>query len=147
MSTELSQDKEMEERIDELEDEIAQHPQLECDYNHLFVDGMYARTMLIPEGAIVTGKRHIKEHINIIVKGVAKVYTGDSMELITAPSIFVSKAGTRKAVFAIEDVIWTTIHTTEQTDPELAVEELTEKGRVHILKALEERKDEKLKLT
>jgi hypothetical protein len=103
--------------------------------------------MLIPEGIVVTGKRHLKEHLNIIVKGVAKVYTGDSMELITAPSIFVSKVGTRKAVYAVEDVIWTTIHTTEQTDPDLAVAELVEKGRVHVLKALEERKDEKLKLT
>lgn len=126
--------------IDKLEDVTSQCPQVETPLHHLFVDGMYARTMLIPEGTIVTGRRHKKEHINIIVKGSAKVYTGEEAQLITAPCIFVSKAGVRKAVFAVEDVIWTTIHTTELTDSDEAFEELTEKGRPHIHEALEAQK-------
>jgi hypothetical protein len=146
MSKELSQAKEMEERIDALEDELLKYPQVEGELNHLFVDGMYARTMLIPQGSLVTGKRHKRAHINIIVQGTAHVYTNEhEVEEVNAPAIFPSGEGVRKAVYAVDDVIWTTIHATKQTDVASAEDELVEKGRPHIVEALSQLQSKQLR--
>jgi hypothetical protein len=37
---------------------------------------------------------------------------------LDAPCTFVSEAGTKRAVYALEDTIWTTIHVTNETDLE-----------------------------
>ena len=46
------------------------------------------------------------------------------MEEFLAPYTFISKAGTKRLVFAFEETVWTTFHGTELTDPAQVEEEI-----------------------
>jgi hypothetical protein len=127
----------LEEDILKLEYELAKHPQVDIELSHLFNGGMYARTMYLPKGCLVTGRVHKTPHFNIIVQGHAVVYVdGDKVKEIIAPAIVPSDAGVKKVILALEDLIWTTIHTCKSTTPDEAVEEVTEPPRPEVLKLL-----------
>ncbi len=83
---------------------------------HHFAPGVYARELFIPKGVVLTGKIHKTEHINIVSQGKIAVATEDGQKIIEAPCIFVSKPGTKRAGYALEDTTWITIHVTEETD-------------------------------
>lgn len=84
--------------------------------SHHFAPGVYAREYFIPKDSLVVGKIHKTEHFNIVCKGKVKVSTEDGATVIEGPCVFVSKAGVQKAVLALEDTTWITIHVTESTD-------------------------------
>jgi hypothetical protein len=85
--------------------------ELEQEYNtHFFAPGVYGRQMLIPAGMCVVGKIHKHAHINVITKGVIKVVTEFGVDIYTGPRTWVSESGTKRAVYALEDTVWLTIH-------------------------------------
>lgn len=85
--------------------------ELEREFNqHHFAPEVYARTMLIPAGMCVVGKIHKHAHINVITRGVIKVVTEFGEDIFTGPRTWVSEPGTKRAVYAIEDTEWITIH-------------------------------------
>jgi len=84
--------------------------------NHYHCKGNYAREIFIPQGICVIGKIHKHEHINVLSKGSCWVVTEAGREKLEAPKTFISSAGIKRAVYAIEDTVWTTIHPTESTD-------------------------------
>ena len=93
---------------------------------HHFANGLYAREMEMPAGALLTGAVHKTSHFCILSKGRVLV-TGEDGELdLTAPAIIVSEPGTKRAMYAIEDSVWTNVHATNETDLDKLVEELTE---------------------
>lgn len=106
------------EQILQLEDVISKLPQVNLDDNtaHYFAPGIYTRLLVIPAGVVLTGKIHRHEIMNVLVSGTIKVTTDDGVEELTGPMIFNSKAGTKKAAYAITDVIWLNIHPTKLTD-------------------------------
>ena len=107
------------EKILQLEDAIRALPtQVKPVTLHHFAPGVYARECQIPAGVVLTGKIHKTEHLSIISKGVLDVYSNGVVTKITAPYTFVSKPGTKRGVYAYEDVVWTTIHVTDETDIE-----------------------------
>lgn len=84
---------------------------------HRFANNVYAREITIPAGSLVVGKIHTHGHLNVITKGrVAVVIIEDGVEEF-APHTFISKAGTKRLVFAFEETIWTTFHGTERLTP------------------------------
>jgi hypothetical protein len=87
-----------------------------CTLRHIFAPGSYAREMTIPKGTLIIGKIHKHAHLNIISKGKVRVATEFGPMSFEAPYTFVSDVGTKRAVYAIEDTIWTTIHVTTETD-------------------------------
>jgi hypothetical protein len=87
-----------------------------CPVTHHFAPGLYAREILLPAGSVVVGKIHRHAHINTISKGRVSVATEFGLQEYVAPYTFVSKPGTKRAVVAHEDTIWTTYHPTEETD-------------------------------
>lgn len=87
-----------------------------CPVRHIFAPGAYAREMTIPAGTIIIGKIHKHAHLNFITKGRAKVATEFGTIEIEAPHTFVSEPGTKRVVHALEDVVWTTVHVTDETD-------------------------------
>lgn len=127
-------------KILELEDKIAAMPQIEGKVDHLFSDGLYARTLYIPAGAVLTGKVHKRDHINFLMKGTIRVMTDEGMKLLEAPQIISSKKGIKRAGFAITDTEWTTVHATTATDVATVEDEIAEESRPHILKLLDEQK-------
>ena len=73
----------------------------------------YAREMMIPKGTLIIGKIHRHQHLNFISKGKVKVFTEFGEKYLTAPCTFVSEVGLKRAVYAEEDTLWTTVHLTE----------------------------------
>lgn len=78
----------------------------------------YAREMLIPKGTVIIGKIHRHQHLNFILKGQVSVATEFGKKYFTAPCVFVSEVGLKRAVYAEEDTIWVTVHLTEHSGEE-----------------------------
>lgn len=98
------------EQIRRLEAAMLEHPQIDIETRHYFADGLYAREITIPAGAIVTGKVHAAEHLNILSEGEITVWTEDGMKRLRAPCCLVSRPGTKRVGYAHERTVWTTIH-------------------------------------
>lgn len=105
-------------QILKLEAVMKQMPQVDLapHTHHHFAPGIYTRELFIPAGTVLTGAIHRHEIMNVLVSGTIKVTTDNGIELLTGPMIFNSQAGTKKAGFAITDVIWLNIHPTDLTD-------------------------------
>lgn len=99
----------MREMPDRLQDE-------DLPLKHTFAPGAYAREIFIPKGALVVGKIHRHAHLNILVEGRVALATEEGMREIEGPLTMVSAAGTKRALLALEDAIWITIHLTDKTD-------------------------------
>lgn len=104
------------EKIDALETLMLREPQVEIEPVHHFAHGLYAREITIKAGTLLTGKIHRTEHLNIISKGRIIVWTEDGMREVAAPFTMVSRPGTKRVGYALEDTVWTTIHATMETD-------------------------------
>jgi quercetin dioxygenase-like cupin family protein len=84
--------------------------------NHYHCAGNYAREIFIPKDTVMVGKIHRHEHINVISQGSCWVTTEEGTELLSAPLTFISLPHIKRAVYAVEDTVWTTIHPTDKTD-------------------------------
>lgn len=107
------------ERLMILEDAIRRElPPVELKHTDYFSKGVYARELFIPKGTVLTGKIHKYTNLNIMSMGELSVLTEDGIKRVKAPFTIVSPPGTKRAAYAHEDTIWTTIHGTELTDVE-----------------------------
>ena len=104
--------------IDEIEGRMAQNPLVECPLKHTFTPGLYARQIFMPAGTLVTSKIHRTRHQFIVSHGRVSVYNALTREVETyeAPYHGITEPGTRRILFNHTDVIWTTLHPTEETD-------------------------------
>lgn len=102
--------------VQNLEDELRKFPQLEIAPEHYFAPGLYGRQIMIPKGTILTGRRHLQGHINVISQGDITIVTDEGSQRIKGPFVLVSKPGTKRAGYAHEDTWWMTIHATAETD-------------------------------
>lgn len=90
---------------------------LEIEPVHYFADGIYGREVTLPAGSVAVGKIHKTAHLCVISKGVADVVDEfGNRRRLCAPATFVSPAGTKRAVHAIEETVWLVIHPTHETD-------------------------------
>ena len=95
--------------------------QIELPLKHHFAPGAYARECFVPAGTTVVGKIHRHAHINIISRGhgvVATEFGKMEYDARQGPYTFTSLPGTKRAVHAISETIWTTFHVTNATTPE-----------------------------
>lgn len=102
-----------------LESEMLKHEQIDIPVRHDFSPGIYARTIMIPAGTLLTGRIHKFEQINILSGGTIEVLTQDGMKKVTAPFIVVSPPGTKRVAYAHTDCTWTTVLATEEKDPDV----------------------------
>ena len=102
--------------MDNLEAAIIQHPEelIHGPLIHRFTDGMYIREIFMPAGSLWTSKIHKTEHPYVVSYGKASVSI-DAKEWheITAPYTGITKPGTRRILYILEDCIWTTFHRVE----------------------------------
>lgn len=115
------------EKVEALEALILKHPQVDLQTRHELSGGVYARTILIPAGTVLTGARHKKDHVNIVF-GDITVSTDDGMKRITGYNVIPTKAGMKRVGFAHADTAWTTVCQTELTDIEEIENELVEEA-------------------
>lgn len=115
------------EKVEALESLILQTPQVDLNTKHDLSGGVYARTILIPAGTVLTGATHKKDHVNIVF-GDITVSTDDGMKRITGYNVIPTKAGMKRVGFAHADTAWTTVCQTELTDIEAIENELVEEA-------------------
>ena len=110
--------------IQRLEDAMMGLPQIDLPLKHTFTTGVYSREIFLPKDSIVVGKIHRHDHLNFISHGKVTVLTKDGLQTISGPCTMVSSAGTKRAVYAHEDTVWTTIHA--NPDDEKDIDKLEE---------------------
>lgn len=130
--TEVVDARSMRERVERLEAIVENFPQVECPTRHKFAPGVYVREMFVPAGVIATGAVHKTEHLTIVV-GHCHLTTDDGTKEFSGYHSFVSKPGAKRAIYAIEDTIVSTIHPTEETDLDKLCELLTESKSEELL--------------
>lgn len=103
-----------------LEAEILKHPQVEMPVAHDHCDGVYARSMFIPAGTVATGAVHRGESFFVVRSGTLVAHTPDGPREYRAGHMSVTRAGDKRAVVAMTDVIVTTFHANpdNETDPQ-----------------------------
>ena len=114
--------------IREAQAEIEKYPQIEVPIKHHFSKDVYAREMTLPEGALIVGKIHKFENLNILSKGEVSVLSIDGVMRLKAPATFVGSVGAKRVIYAHSEVIWTTIHGTSETDVEKIEEQFIAKS-------------------
>lgn len=97
------------------------------DVHHHFSDGLYARELRIPADTVLIGHIHLQGQINFLLKGTIRVTTDDGVKTLTAPQIVVTGPGTKRAGYAITDVVWVTVSATNEKDPEIIREQIIAK--------------------
>ncbi len=113
------------EKVERLEQILLQGPQIDLKTTHKLSGGLYARTIQIPAGTVLTGAAHKKDHINI-VQGDITVSTDEGMKRLTGQHVMTTKAGNKRVGLAHGDTTWTTVCQTFLTDLEEIENELVE---------------------
>ena len=103
-------------RVMDLEALMKTMPQLEIPVKHHFAQGLYAREILIPKGAIIVGMIHRQSQLNFCLKGDISIVTEEGEKRFRAGEMIVSPPGTKRAAYAHEETIWTTVLGTYLTD-------------------------------
>jgi len=87
-----------------------------CPLKHSYGDGCYIREIFMPKGTLIISKIHKKTHPYFVMTGKASVVTEDGVEIIEAPHQGMTQAGTKRALYIHEDMIWTTVHVTKEIE-------------------------------
>ena len=116
----------MREKVEQLEEMMQAYDPAILPIKHHFADGIYAREMFIPAGVVLTGAVHKTNHMCILSVGHVRVATEDGPVELVGPAVLTAKPGTKRAIYALEDSVWTNIHATNETDVDKIVEDLTE---------------------
>ena len=107
------------EKLSILEEFSRLEEQVECPLNHTFAPGLYAREISVPKDTVVVTKLHKQDHFTFVLKGECSVYQNGEIKRIKAPCMFLTKAGTKRAVYVHEDTIWTTVHHNPNNETDL----------------------------
>jgi hypothetical protein len=107
---------------------MATHEQIELPVRHIFSAGVYARELFIPKGVMLTGKIHRFECLNVMAYGKMRVFSDNGEEepfILEGYNIMTSPPGLKRIGEALEDTLWTTFHSTDETDLDKLEELLT----------------------
>ena len=117
--------------INEIEKNMLKCEQIEIETKHTFSDGMYAREISAPAGALILGHEHKKPCLNILAQG--KMILKDSREdegrLIEAPYSFHTEPGIRKLAYVVEDVVFINVFRTDERDLDKLEDQLIVKSK------------------
>lgn len=100
------------EAVRDLEDAVLQLPQVKIDTAHALHAGMYARTIMIPAGVVITGVQ-IKIPTILIISGDALVYGDDGATQFTGYHVTLGAVGRKQAIYAVADTWLTMLFPTE----------------------------------
>lgn len=112
-------------KVARLESEMMRMEQVPIKTTHHFHAGMYARTICIPAGVMITGVK-IKRETVLIVSGHTTVYIGERAIEIRGYEVIPASAGRKQVFLAHADTDLTMLFATEATTVEQAEEEFTD---------------------
>lgn len=104
------------EKIEALEAEMLKLPQIELPIRHHFAEGLYGREVFIPAGALLTGRVHRSETLNIISTGEMSIFDENGTKRIKAPCTMVTPPNGKRVGYAHQDTLWITVHATTERD-------------------------------
>ena len=115
------------EEIERLQHEMSKLPQTEdLHTEHYFSGGMYCRKLFRPEGTLIVGKVHKKDHFFLCAKGQIIAWSEKGMVTLNEGDLICSKAGTKRVTLAVTDAVGITFHVTDKTDLDEIEKELIE---------------------
>ena len=112
MSTDLRQHRN--EMVAEMQSAVLALPQVVLDTSSLLHGGMYARTIRIPAGTMLTGALTAMDNI-CIVHGDITVTTDEGVQRLTGYHVLPAKSGARRAGITHSETHWTTLIPTDAT--------------------------------
>ncbi len=113
--------------VRELEAVVLQHPQIAIDTDHVFHAGLYARTVMVPAGVVITGAL-IKIATLLIVQGDALVYVNGGSRQVSGYNVITASAGRKQAFVAQTDTYLTMIFRSDSETMEDAEAEFTDEA-------------------
>ena len=93
-----------------LQEAMLQLEQVDLKPEHHYAGQVYCRELFIPEGVALVGKIHKLPCVNVIAEGKVRVVSEQGSFEYEAPYVFVSPAGTKRAIYAVKDTTWVTCH-------------------------------------
>lgn len=112
-------------RVRKIEEMALSMPQIEISTSHIIHSGMYARTITIPTGVMITGVL-IKIATILIIQGNVIVYIGEEKLELCGYNILPASANRKQAFFALTDVHMTMIFPSEAKNIFDAEEQFTD---------------------
>lgn len=116
------------ERARAIEAVAKQLPQVPVTLDHVLHGGMYARTVRIPAGVMLTGAL-IKIPTVLVFSGHATVYVGDGTAEVDGYQVIPAAAGRKQVFIAHEDTDLTMLFPTSAQSVEEAEREFTDEWR------------------
>lgn len=107
-----------------VQEKVAQLPQLDIPVFNYFAPNIYMRQMDAKAGTLMVTKMHKTEHFLIILKGSASVLDNGELVHFEAPQIIKTKVGTKRVIYFHDDSSWLTAHPTTETDLGVIEEQL-----------------------
>lgn len=113
-------------------------PQLECPLEHIFDGDTYTREIRLSKGAVLIGRPHLQGHDCRLIEGKVVHITEHMSREVEAPFSMRSTPGYQMVIYALTDVVASTIHPVgEERDVQKleaalfgSLEDLKEKGRI-----------------
>ena len=96
--------------IYKLEQEIYNLPRVELPVFHDFCHGVYARSLLIPAGTVLTGAVHKDECFFLVRYGSILITTDNGTVRADTGFMAITKADSKRAGLALVDTLVTTFH-------------------------------------
>jgi quercetin dioxygenase-like cupin family protein len=110
----------------------------EQQIDHYQTDELLGRRCRIKAGSVGATLVHKFDHIAICLVGtVVLVDQNGNRTTVSAPDVVITKAGTQRAVLAITDVDWITVHHVENLDIDKVEETLGFQTMAEYVKAIE----------
>ena len=88
---------------------------------HSFAHGIYVREMKMDKETFIIGKIHKHDHIWFLLSGHLVVATENGTEEYVAPCYVKAAAGSKRAIYALEECIWVNVHTNPDNIEDLEV--------------------------
>jgi hypothetical protein len=87
------------------------------EITHYQTDDLYGRRCRIPAGTVASTLVHRYDHMAICLVGtVVLVDQNGERTTVTAPDVVITRKGTQRALLAVTDVDWVTVHHCENQD-------------------------------
>ena len=114
-------------KVRQLEARTAELEQVEIPTDHVLHGGMYARTIKIPAGVLLTGA-HIKRATTLVISGHVTVFVGAGTIEINGYQVLPASAGRKQAFLAHADTFVTMLFPSDAVSVEAAEHEFTDEA-------------------
>lgn len=116
-------------RVRALEEAARDYPQVPIATQHVLHAGLYARTIRIPAGVVLTSVL-VKRPTLVVASGRARLLTEDGTHELDGYCVLPASAGRKSAWFALADTDITMLFATQATTVEEAEREFTDEAHL-----------------